>query len=449
MKPIYLILCLLFSALTMLTLSGCTKDNEANPNKISLSELPSKAGYFLLDIFSNQEPVLVEKASKEENNYSFRVTYPDDVAICFDENGGWKLINIPGEQTPEGISKHFQEMVHYTNTVYQTNRIKSITRTDYGQFATLDNEKTVAFSEEFYLGEELGQEGYSSLPPGIQSFIKEYFIGAGYKYVTVDQQANETSVYKYRISLDKGYKAWFDVDGNWKYITSLSNETDNSLPLDLINILPEKIRKEVASITKLVTIYKKNETLYEIGTSRTDIKTYTTEVIPPTDLHQKEVKEFIDTYFESESSYRLTVPAHVADPYYHVRLPNGFDFRLDKTLQWDLIDGHGYPFTTKLLALVPEKILTDSRIKKYITAIRRDENGYYINLIGNYYLQYDADGNYDGQQHSPAPYDKAYTYVRYTYPKDIGIQYLSWEGFVFKLSDGTKINFDSTGKPIE
>lgn len=454
MQTLHTVLCLFILSATILLFGGCTNENEPDKSQITLEQLPSNARTYLTFLFPDKSPLKVEKADEPENvSYHFRATYADEVSIDFDEEGYWKNIHMPNGDVPEEIAERFETLYNYVTEVYKDNALVGITKTSYGELARLNDGQTLAFDlVEKYLGQELGVEGYKSLPNHIQELISMHFPEADYNHIIINPEAAETTIYKYWIWLDNKVSLLIDPQDEWVEI----NGNGQLLPQTLISILPERVQKELKDVQSIYRISIRNEGKeYHVWDSPSSSTLICTEEHPPINLNPKEIQAFIDEYFGAVTSKSVKVPAgHNAPLQYTVQLPNGFDFILgpQQLFLWSEVDGHGYPFLAMQEKLLPESALQyiagNSEAK--VTKARRLSDGYLLILTDGTALQFTFAGQFISRQEvTPTAYEKAYSYMRYQYPKDFSLL-SSWsakEGWTFRLDDGTLVKFDLEGMP--
>lgn len=442
--PILFFFCIMLFA-------GCAKDDKMS-EQIELSQLPGDASVFLKTFFPDQYPQKIEKTktTDAENEYQYNVLFADNVTIIFDSTGSWQSIISADKELPNQIISRLvlDDIKEYVQNHFGNTPITGIAKSCYGLAITLQNNNKLAFQtyQSQFIGYELNVDEYNSLPNQISNSLSSHFPQVAYHCVIKSMPENSNEV-NYMIRLKNKVKIIFDSENNWTEIYS----PDLLIPESVIQSLPEKVKEKLkdypnAEITEIIRI----GTQYTIRVSDTlsiVIDPEQKPVVTDTQI----IMDLVKKYFGDASHIKISIPYDIT--IYSITLPNGFDLKLNEFYNLLEVNGHGNPLPETFKASFPPEInqyikaLSDAQITK----VKYIDNGYLIVLTNGKELKFANNGTFISEAEViVSPYEKAYYYMRYNYPKEINIAGVTmlYEEWIFTLTDGTKIRFDKTGNPI-
>lgn len=445
MKINYFVLYLLLPVLALLSLGGCTKEDL----NLKVDDLPPSAQSFLTDFFPNQTPLTVDRIVGDEAEELYLATFADDVSVSFNQKGYWLQFNMPDGNAPAIVQERYNRIFDFVNLHHQGKSLINMKRTVYGETGTLDNGKTYAFAGIGCIGEEIAPDNYTTLPNNMLDLIQKLYPDISYQHIVVNTEEDPEIDFKYKIWLNNKAIFSFSQDNELKSIDG----SGELLPSELFDILPEYVQKQLEryNVETILQVYR-NKCDYIIWTTPYHAYEICTEE-PPLNVNPEAIQTFIDTYFGTGIIKSITTPAGGHETaQYKVMLPNGFDFDFDRRLlRWTDVDGHGQPFGEMQKKLLPEKLLQDiaSNRNAEVTKIRRLPEGYLIVLTNGKAFEYDNNWTYKQERDfGQTAFDKVYTYIRSTYPKDLKARFVSWQGeagWKYELQDGTILEFDLEG----
>lgn len=440
---------LLLSSVSLLSLGGCIKDDSS----LGIDDLPGGVQYYLSEFFPNQTPLKVEKVTDEETGELFLATFPDNVSASFNQEGYWQQFNMPDGNAPAVVQERYNTLFDYVNLHQKGKSLIRIKRTAYGESGTLNDGKTYAFYGLGCLGEEIASDKYTALPNNIRTLIEKLYPDIAYQHVVINAEEDPEVDFYYKIWLSNEATFAFSVDNELKSIY----RNGEPLPSAVFDILPEKVLKELEK-RNIKTIYQINrkECDYQIWDTPHNSYVICIKDLPPLNLSPEAIQVFIDTYFGTGITKSVSVPFDEHEiSKYDVMLPNGFNFVLNgKTLGWTDVDGYGLPFGEMQKKLLPEKLLQyiTSNFNAEVTKISLLPDGYQVVLTNGKAFECDTDWNYRQERtFTRTPYNKAYAYIRFTYPNDLDAKFASWQtgiGWEFRLKDNTIIKFDTEGNLV-
>lgn len=453
MRTLHAALYLFVSFFLVLFLGGCTKDDELidKGSEIPVEQLPDNVIGYMSELFPGDKPLKAEKIAGEENaaDFLYQVMYEDSVTLVFDKEGVWQKTETPTGKLPQNVESRYEDIIKYVEQHYSNNMIVCFTKAEYGTTVTLEDQKMLAFDKKF-LGYELGVNNIeSSLPYQIRTFVSTYFGDVAYTQIV----RNEEKEMFCSVWLKNKVKIIFNTNSEWEIIDG----NGQLLPEALIKSLPKVVQEFLADYPDAQTTYMEIEKKathiiysFRISDSLTVSLIIDNPDRPLIDPHDA-ISNFIITYFDV-SSYSIYIPMKGEDPVWKIALSDGFDFTMNEAGNWKTVNGHGYPFSEKLLKLVPEAITSyiTSNFKTEITAIQNNTDTYLLTFTTGKSVKFNKTGEFLGEEtYTLTGLEKAYTYFRYHYPKVTSPQKIyTGEFWVFTLEDGTEIKFDKDGNLV-
>lgn len=447
--------CLLLGVSLALCFNGCSNNEMERAQNIEVEELPQSVSRFLSGTFPD---LVLEKAEKiniidSASMYPYKVYLSHDITVEFDEEGTWQQVNATGQTPQEQLKLLLGDILPYIQTNHRNEVITKIYKKDQGTGVSLGNNQKLVFQYfSRFLGYELNQDEYASIPSPIRDFISAHFPDVDYKEVLYKEKedSKDKGDYTYLIYLENDMEIRFNRNLDWTLIEG----NDRLLPESLIESLPLKVKERLqeypdAAITRMDFL----DPEYHIKVSETltvVISIATAPIVVP----GVAITQFINTHFGELDRKKISHPLHVEKVIFNVTIPNGFDFTTDEAGQWFKINGHGYPVPPSLIATLPQNI-HDYVSAQYDAEITRIElsDRYLIVLTDGTGLLFDQKGTFVNKEDIRlSANEKVYSYIRYRYPEDIDAHLLSWngkEGFSFILGDGTILKFDTEGNLIE
>lgn len=451
MKANYFVLSLFVCFSSLFMLGGCTNDDE---KELSVDQLPIDMQWSLSSYFPGETPLKVEKVEVSDAEYNYCATFTNDVSAYFDEKGSWQRFSFPSGQAPSELVKRFAEVFDFMKTSYQEHNVIDLKATNYGVSVTLENEETLAFDYLSCIGRDLGNNGQTKLPNEIQEFKSQYFADTPYRDVILNDGINQKKPYKYKIWLEDNVMIEFASDNLYTIIDG----NGALLPETISSALPEKVREQMATHKTIYRIQKYEEKkYYQVNVTPSNSLILHTDGPINIYIDDNKIGEFINKYFGYYSSRIITIPSSSFErpKELEVKIPNGFNFKLTLDYyQWVWIDGHGLPFSDSLKTLLPQKALQHiaSNSQAEITMAKNQEEGHLILMTDGKAFEFNPDWTFKSEQaYIQTPHDKAYSYIRYHYPKDLDASLYSYtkDGYTFKMGDGTWLKFDQEGNLIE
>lgn len=146
MKTFYSVFYLCFLLCLPFSVVGCSEDNEPS-GEIEINQLPGTAQFFLSNYFPGQSPEKIERTmTRQENDQLlYRVAFPDEVKVEFNENGGWKSLMVPNQNLPESLQSLFGGVIAYVKQHFSNDPFVGVENTCYGECVLLNSGKKVAF----------------------------------------------------------------------------------------------------------------------------------------------------------------------------------------------------------------------------------------------------------------------------------------------------------------
>ena len=453
MKTYLNTLSLFLSVTLILFTSSCSNDEDSPIQEIEIEALPFDIESFISNNFPGLPAEKAEKINSTDSisTYLYKVYLPYEITVAFNEEGTWLQVDISRQTPQEQLRTFLGEALSYIQTHHQQERITTIRKREKGGriIALTNNQKLVFTHSAFqYVGYEITKE---ELPSPIQNFISTHFADINYKEVIYKEKENDQDKgdFTYLIYLENNIELRFNRSSDWNLIEG----NDQPLPASLIESLPEKVKEKLQSyslnnITSIMFWHPE----YHIK-----VNNITTVVInpdaKPVIFPDEQIRQFIQTHFGKFDRRKISHPLNEEKIVFIVSIPNGFDFTTDEQGEWFKINGHGYPVPASITATLPTKIpmYINTHYEAEISRIEKTDQ-YLIVLIDGTALLFDKEGKFVQKETIRlSAKEKAYTYIRYHYPADIGAYLDSWnaeEGFTYRLENGKHIKFDREGNLI-
>lgn len=454
MKTFYSVFYLCFLLCLPFSVVGCSEDNELS-GEIEINQLPGTAQFFLSNYFPGQSPEKIERTmtGQEDDQLLYRVAFPDEVKVEFNENGGWKSLMVPNQNLPESLQSLFGGVIAYVKQHFSNDPFVGVENTCYGECVLLNSGKKVAFYyDQTCVGYEMDIKGESSLPQPVREFTEKYFPDGTFEAVIEHIPDGEFPA-GYTFWLENGFKCVLDDRGEW---TEVNGGTE-LLPTSILETLPAKVTEDLHRNypNAQVTFIRLEGTRYTIQVSKTVYVTIDPESKPIV-VPLMQAQALAEEYFGKQSSISISHPLHSDVLNFTVRLPNGFNMLVNEDASaWINIDGNGFAFPEKLVASLPEKITdyVSGYSNSEITRVDRSvAASYLVELTNGDGLMFDSQGDFLGKEKIElSASEKVYRYMRYHYPNDLDMYLGSYsiEGWVYKLSDGSQVRFDRNGNFVE
>lgn len=454
MKALHIILCLLLSLCTISIFSGCSKeDAEMQTEEITPDQLPHYATLFLSNAFPGQALEKIEKVNTPDsvNLYPYKVYLPSDIIVEFDNEGVWQQVRTSEQTLSELLKPLLEKELDYILTHYKDEVITCIINTKVGITVALQSNKRLAFQtyEGEFLGCEISEDEYASIPYLIWSFISTHFPNINYEEVLYKEKEIDKYDYTYLIRLENKFELRFNKKNKWTLIEGNGQE----IPASLIESLPEKVKERLKSypnamITRMTFI----SPYYDIWIGDNQIISINPDA-KPIEVPLQAVNDFVYTYFGKLSSISMSRPLDQEEIIFNVLIPNGFDFTTNERGEWLKMNGNGYPFPDLLTESLPAGIneYISAHYDAKITKVDRSFD-FLVVLTNGQGLKFDRKGIFISEINITVnAYEKACSYLRYQYPEDIAIRYSVMTptgGFIFHMKEGLQVEFDANGNPV-
>lgn len=457
---------ILFLFTVWLSFIACKDEEYSEEVYVPMADLPDVVEENLNFYFPDEMPISVEELIDNESGKVFYyIRYNQDTYVALDISGELLAMMCSEHPFPIALCEKYAEAFRYVESDFG-DEVRAFRKTEYGiALGMKEGGNFLGFDANMQecLGYELvGLEEYGDisdvLPDPVSPFLGVYFPETKLLDVLIPTERMENPDFSYKVWLYGGYILTFDRNYTWKI---LENDSGKSLPKALFGTLPEEVNTYIQAHCPELNI-SRMEKKVESETIQYYFETTGHEVYAisidnpdrPIQWPNKEINAFIQTYFDlSSTSKRTTFSTDTR--IFVVALPNGFDFAMNESGEWQYVDGHGLSFFELKEPIVPETIIQEVE-EQYQVTIER-----VAPLSGNLsegYLLHDASGisyEYTGNEirkleTSWSVNEKIHRYIRSHYPDDLEFEWVKTQNgiIIYRLADGTELCFDVQGDRV-
>lgn len=457
---------ILFLFTVWLSFIACTDEEYSEDVYVPMADLPDVVEENLNFYFPDEIPISVEELIDNESGKVFYyIRYNQDTHVALDMSGELLAMMCLEHPFPIALCEKYAEAFRYVESDFG-DEVCAFRKTEYGiALGMKESGNFLGFDANMQecLGYELvGLEEYGDisdvLPDPVSPFLGVYFPETKLLDVLIPTERMENPDFSYKVWLYGGYILTFDRNYTWKI---LENDSGKSLPKALFGTLPEEVNTYIQvhcpelNISRMEKKVESETIQYYFETTGHEVYAISIDNPDrPIQWPNKEINAFIQTYFGlSSTSKRTTFSTDTR--IFVVALPNGFDFAMNESGEWQYVDGYGLSFSELKEPIVPETIIQEVE-EQYQVTIERvaplSEN------LSEGYLLRDASGisyEYTGNEirrleTSWSVNEKIHRYIRSHYPDDLEFEWVKTQNgiIIYRLADGTELCFDAQGDRV-
>lgn len=457
---------ILFLFTVWLSFIACTDEEYSEEVYVPMADLPDVVEENLNFYFPNEMPISVEELIDNESGKIFYyIRYNQDTYVVLDISGELLAMMCSEHPFPIALCEKYAEAFRYVESDFG-DEVRAFRKTEYGiALGMKESGNFLGFDADMQecLGYELvGLEEYGDisdvLPDPVSPFLGVYFPETKLLDVLIPTERMENPDFSYKVWLYGGYILTFDRNYTWKI---LENDSGKSLPKALFGTLPEEVNTYIQvhcpelNISRMEKNVESETIQYYFETTGHEVYAISIDNPDrPIQWPNKEINAFIQTYFGLSSISKRTIFS-TDTRIFVVALPNGFDFAMNESGEWQYVDGYGLSFSELKEPIVPETIIQEVEEQYQVTIERVSPLS--ENLSEGYLLR-DASGisyEYTGNEirkleTSWSANEKIHRYIRNHYPDDLEFEWVKTQNgiIIYRLADGTELCFDAQGDRV-